>query len=141
MRILLSSSIALCLLAIGCSEETKAAGKEALENAGKDLKRAGQDLADLMKLGRDEFTKTVENQLANLDAKIEELEAKSAPKVDAAMEQLKQLREKAAQRIDELQKSGGEAWRDLRQGVANSLEDLRKKIDAEGGTEQKQEVR
>jgi len=124
MKAISTLMIVFLVTATGCSEESRAAGKEALENAGQHLKEAGEDLATLMKLGRDEFTQWGSQRMQELDAKVRELREQGGEQAQEAVKRLEELREKAGAELERMKESSGEAWKDLREGFVDAIHEF-----------------
>lgn len=82
---------------------------------------------------RNEFVEKMKHQLDEFNRKLDELEKKGADynqeartRFDRRMEELKQKRQEASKRIDEINQAGDKAWETLKTGATaawNSLEE------------------
>lgn len=86
---------------------------------------------------RDAYIKKFKAQLEQWDAQIDRLEAKAREaSADAKIEyeqQLRQIRERrdeARAKIDELRRAGGEAWEDIKDGADEAWTACRNAIEA-----------
>jgi hypothetical protein len=78
---------------------------------------------------RKSYQKTMEEELTRLSAKIGELlgraEATAKNEYDKQMKTLPEKLKVARAKLDELQKSSGEAWEDLRPGLEKAWAELK----------------
>ncbi|NLX05905.1 MAG: hypothetical protein GXY33_12265 [Phycisphaerae bacterium] len=81
---------------------------------------------------KDAYQEKMEAELKTLDGRIRELEGK-AQEAEAdrkieyrhKVEDLKTKRGEARARLDQLKRSGGDAWKDMRSGFEHAYNDLR----------------
>lgn len=83
-----------------------------------------------------EFKRTMERNLDQLEQKIAELEKVAEdvrsdiePEARELMEELREKREMARQKLDELGRSSGVAWEELRKGMERAWEELEEAFD------------
>lgn len=103
--------------------------------AAENLKTKAAEAVDAAKVytgaKRDEYAKSVEGRLQEMNSKIAELKKKAesatADTQAALAEQVKDLeskRESVGKRLAELQTSSSQAWGDMRQGIDAALKEL-----------------
>jgi DNA repair exonuclease SbcCD ATPase subunit len=97
------------------------------EDAGRAMEGAGE----LAQRSREEFTSTMNEQLAALDQKKEELDQRAANLSDEAKaewqpirEELQQRRDQFGQQMERLQSAGAETWSGIRVGTASAWSEL-----------------
>lgn len=78
---------------------------------------------------KDEFLKKAQEQLDQLDQKVDELRrraktAASQKQIDRTIRQLEAKRKEAAKKLDQLRSASGPAWEDLKTGVSAAINDL-----------------
>ena len=83
---------------------------------------------------RESFTHAVEEELDGWDAAIERLQARGAAKAsstrdqaEASVAELRQARNRAAERLADARSSTGEAWEEQKKNVTAALDDLEQK--------------
>jgi len=82
------------------------------------------------------YREKLEAKFKEMKARVELLEAKAAQvKAESKLEfnkhlaELRQKRDALQGKLDEVKKSGGEAWKDLRSGMEKAAEELKQAID------------
>jgi hypothetical protein len=82
---------------------------------------------------KDEFVASMEQKLKDLDAKIDELAQKAAPyqedakaQAEKVLTQLREQRDKAKEKLEDLKKAGTEAWTNLKAGFESVMDELQK---------------
>lgn len=69
------------------------------------------------------------DEIETLRGKADRLGARARSKFQEQAEELRVKQESARQKLQEMKKTGGEAWEDLRAGAETALEDLKKAVD------------
>ena len=72
--------------------------------------------------------RSIEEQLEELRAQIRELAAKMDTAMDREVEVLRPKLKAAEQRLRELRETTGEAWKDLKPGLRNAWDELHKSV-------------
>ena len=82
------------------------------------------------------YREKLEAKFKEMKARVELLEAKAAQvKAESKLEfqkhldELRQKRDAVQGKLEEVKKSGGEAWKDLRSGMEKATEELKQAID------------
>jgi len=85
---------------------------------------------------KDLYQKKLESKLKEIKARMEMLEAKAVqakaefkPEYQKHLYELRQKREALRSKLDEIKKSSGEAWKDLKSGMEKAADDLKQAID------------
>jgi chromosome segregation ATPase len=86
---------------------------------------------------KEEFERTLNQNLERLDEEIRELQSKAVNLKEAAkaewaekMAKLEAKRDEAGEKLDEIRKSTGEAWEHLRDGADKAWEELERSVKA-----------
>jgi uncharacterized protein HemX len=86
---------------------------------------------------KEEFERTLNQNLERLDEEIHELQSKAVNLKEAAkaewaekMAKLEAKRDEAGEKLDEIRKSTGEAWEHLRDGADKAWEELERSVKA-----------
>jgi chromosome segregation ATPase len=85
----------------------------------------------------EQFRQKVEDELAVLERRLEELDRRidaargeAKARLERALEELRKKRTVVRRQLEELEASGRAAWQELREGIEAALEELRKGLEA-----------
>lgn len=80
---------------------------------------------------REDFYQAIEKQIADIDVKIKELQAKAAtlaedakPEIEKAIAKLKELKQSAQEKLKALKASSDSAWQDMKPALSEAMKDL-----------------
>ncbi len=112
--------VVLSLLLVPCGPENRS---DAAQNDQSRAAKKGQQ--------RDEYVKKVNDQIDQLDKKIDQLKVQAEKlskaqrkELDKNIADLEQKRRIAAQKLDKLKSASASAWEDIRKGTQAALDDL-----------------
>lgn len=127
--------VCMGLLASGCEQRAtdSAPGKVTSEDVRRDAAKALDTAAEFSQQTKDEFQKTLELRLKDLDAEIIKLREKGRDLKDQAkisweakMGELETKRAVVGAKLNEIGNSSAEAWKDVQAGTQAAWEDLEK---------------
>lgn len=90
---------------------------------------AGEKQKDEYQQKAEDELAQLEQQLAELDRRIDAARGEAKAQLQRALDDLRKKRAVVRQRLDALRSSGEAAWRELREGIDSALEQLRKGLD------------
>ncbi len=131
--------VANLIIVVGCnnkpstsSSEVKNPATATLDDVNREAAQARDAAATLAQQEKEKVMKDLKEQLAAMDAKIEELRKKGSSaasdarvKWDVKMAELDVKRKAAHAKLDELENSTSQAWKDIESGVKSAWDDLK----------------
>jgi hypothetical protein len=121
---------------LGCEKKKpvdRTPGKVTSEDVRRDAGQAAKTAAEYSRQTKEEFQKSLDVRLNELDAKIAALREKGRDLKDQAkanwdqkMAELETKREAASAKLTEVGHSSAEAWKDVRKGAQSAYDDLDK---------------
>ncbi len=123
------------LTALGCEQKPadRTPGKVTSEDVRRDAGKAVTTAAEYSLQTKEEFQKDLDARLNELDAKIAKLREKghdlkdqAKAKWDQKMAELAKKRDAARAKLAEVGQSSGEAWKDVQKGAQSAWDDLDK---------------
>jgi CHASE3 domain sensor protein len=133
------TTLAVLALVVGChqNEPTVNEPKPETVTTASDVadryKEAATTTTAYVVENKDEFVAAMDKRLAQLDTKIGELATKAdaykddaKAQADKAVAGLRDQRNDMTAKLDELKKSSGDAWKDVKAGFASALDELEK---------------
>lgn len=138
--ILLIAPLTAAALLTGCDPGSQSnpstESRPAAQDAKEKVKAAATATNDYLAAARDEFVTTMNQRLTELDARVAELVKKSEGYKDEAKAQadltlaaLKEQRAKMNEKLEAFKKTGADAWKDMKAGLATAMDDLEKACD------------
>lgn len=130
----LSSAV---LIASGCENKpttsTGTAADAAVERAKTEIGQAADAAMAAARAKRDEYAVEMQKQLAEMDAKLADLNQRASKAEGQAKADLekkwndsKAKRDEAARRLEDLKSSAGDRWEKVKGGVGDAFDDLKK---------------
>lgn len=135
VRALCGMMLAGVLAAVGCDQKSAdpMPGKVTSEDVRRDAGQAAKTAAEFSQQAKEEFQRSLEARLKELDAEIVKLREKGRDLKDQAkvswdgkMANLESKREAARAKLDELGHSSTEAWKDVKKGAQSAWDELDK---------------
>lgn len=133
MRVLRFTAVLVGFLAAlmfaGCAEkeettaeDVKQETKEALETAkAYTEEQRAEYMAEMM-----DTLKSYEEKIQSLEMKAEGMGEDARAALEERIRMLKEQRERAAQRLEEMKSSSGDAWMEIKTGIDKAMEDMSK---------------
>jgi uncharacterized coiled-coil DUF342 family protein len=127
--------LAMLFAAQGCERNPtdRTPGKIMPEDVRRDAGQATKTAAEYSRQTKEEFQTNLEAQLNELDAKIDKLREKGRDlkdevkvKWDQKMTELDTKRDAARAKLDEVGRSSAEAWKDVQKGAQSAWDELGK---------------
>ncbi len=122
--------LALSALALGCEKQQPP--KVTAREVEKKVAEAAGSAADYARQEKDEYVAGAERAVDEARARIDELKTKAGTasaglkgKLRRQIQSMEARRRLAQRKLDELKSASGEAWKDLRTGVDEALQDLK----------------
>ena len=123
------------LTASGCEQKRveQTPGKVTSDDVRRDAGQAIHSAAEFSQQAKEEFQKSLQARLQELDSEIEKLREKGRDLTDDAqanwdrrMAELETKREAAHAKLDEIAGSSAEAWKDVQKGAQSTWDELDK---------------
>ncbi len=123
------------LTASGCEQKPveQTPGKVTSDDVRRDADQAIHSAAEFSRQTKEEFQKSLQARLQELDSEIEKLREKGRDLTDDAqanwdrkMAELETKREAAGAQLNEITRSSAEAWKDVQKGAQSAWDELDK---------------
>ncbi|HBO46286.1 MAG TPA: hypothetical protein DD670_20645 [Planctomycetaceae bacterium] len=127
--------LAVLLAAVGCEQRPadRMPGTVTPEDVSRDASQAAETAVEYSKQAKEDFQKSLEVRIEQMDAKIATLREKGSELKDEAkvnwdrkMADLEAKRDAARAKLAEVGDSSGEAWKDVRDGAQSAWDELEK---------------
>ena len=133
-HLLLPLALGLSLSLVGCEKKQEfVTPKTDTESAQQVDKNRSMATEQQLKLMRDEFAAKLQQELNEMNTRLNELKAKALTlsgqareKIDREVQSLEQEQKVAAQKIEELKAATSEKWDELKVGAADTMERLQR---------------
>ena len=135
MRTLIPAAAAILILA-ACGQDEEPAEKVTAEEVKQEAGEAAEAAATFTQQEMDSFVEQMEGQLANFDAKIEDLQSRAESlsgeareDVDQKLSALKDKRDQAREKLEALKSSSADAWEELKSGLQSAMFELNRAME------------
>jgi hypothetical protein len=125
--------LVLPLLVLGCDKpRSTPGGTVTAGDVRRETREAAEAAGTLAAQKKAEYQKRMEEELEDLDRRIERLKARAADageearaRLEKELAELEPKREAARKKLEQFQAASAEAWEDMKEGVGNAFDELK----------------
>jgi len=117
--------LALALVLLSPQSIFATSADDVKDKAGETVSAAGE----YTKEKKAAFIKEMDDNLATLNAKIKDLNAKAGNSKDQSVTKLESEKKSLEHKLDALKKSSGKAWADMKDGLSKAWMDIKSSLD------------
>jgi chromosome segregation ATPase len=111
------------------SADVKKEAKEAMETAKTYAQQQKEEYLQQIEAKMKEYDREMQELLAKAQSGATDLKEESKAQFDQSMEELRNKKEAAAKKLNEINSESGEAWKDIKSGMESAMDELSKAFD------------